>query len=688
MTSTLLLAMTALNTGAVAAPITTGTLLEEMVSVSHLTEFPDPSYKTVQVSSYDRRSVTPYGPDWYANSDGFGREPIPGFLEVLEQPNDEGIGRYLMADWDGPGALVRTWTARINGDILVILDGDTLYEGPAERFLMWTYSELAKAEGLIEEDVARGFHQNMACYFPIPFADNLRIEWTGRLDQLHFYHIEARLYEEGTDVTSYSTQDLTEYSDQIQNAIAILDDTDGSFPEPEGTQYELAVDVPDGEARELMKLEGSLAIQELTLSVEADDLRRALRGLVLKIAFDGSHQPQIESPVGDFFGAGPGLAPYDSLPFTVRPDGSMTCRFVMPFAQSATLSIHNRSGAQGTVQGTMTVAPYDWDPASSQHFYAKWRIDHDLEAHGRTGIFDLPYLTARGKGVLVGVACMLLNPSRVPTSGGNWWGEGDEKIWVDDDDFPSLFGTGSEDYYNYAWSRPELFETAYACQPLTSGPDNRGFVTNSRFHILDPLPFEQRIDFHMELYHHSHTPGISYGRIAYFYAGPNLRDDWVPITTADVSQGLELPAGWEPLASGAAGGATFFQAESVLSDAGDSEILTGEMWSGDGLVLMSEPTAGDSIELTIQVPNTRRYQIVLTCAQTPSSGRFSLALDGGEPMEFEPDLFTPHLEMLRNFYFDTLDLEEGEHTLTITALGAGDGEGSDVGVDFAWILPR
>lgn len=686
--TTLLLAVTALNTTAV-GPVTTGSLLTEMVTLSQLAQFPDPVYKTVQVSSYDRRSVAPYGPGWYANSDGFGGEPIPGYLEVIEEPNEEGVGRYLMADWTGPGALVRTWTAAINGEVIVHLDGDLLYEGPAERFLMWTYSELARREGLIEEDVVRGFHQNMACYFPIPFAQRLRIEWVGRLNQLHFYHIEARLYAEGTQVETFAIADLTRYAAEIERAIAILADTEANFPEAGGTSYDLRAMVADGGRAELIAFEGSQVIQELTLSVAGPDLRRALRGTVLKVFFDGAEQPQVESPVGDFFGAGPGLAPYDSLPFTVRPDGTMTCRFVMPFERSARLVVENRSGADATVEGQVRVGAYDWDPESSLHFFAKFMIDHDLEAHGRTGVFDLPYVVARGRGVLVGAACMLLNPSVIPTSGGNWWGEGDEKIWVDDDVLPSLFGTGSEDYFNYAWSRPELFETAYASQPLTTGPDNRGFVANNRFHVLDPLPFHERIDFYMELFHHTHTPGISYGRIAYLYADATLRDAYVPLTTQDVTMGLEIAANWEPAAQGGATGATFWQAEDVLSEPGSAAVVPGELWAGTGLALLAGPNAGDSIEFSLNVPETRRYQIVLTCALSPTSGRFSVSLDGAEPMGFRPDLFTPHMEMLRNYYFDTLELAAGEHTITVTALGPGaSGDGSDVGVDFLWIAPR
>jgi hypothetical protein len=78
--------------------ITTGDLLRQMHDLRVLTEFPSPAYTVVQFSSYDRRSQIPGGPGWFANSDGFGNEPIPAFEAVLKAPGDDGIGEYLICD--------------------------------------------------------------------------------------------------------------------------------------------------------------------------------------------------------------------------------------------------------------------------------------------------------------------------------------------------------------------------------------------------------------------------------------------------------------------------------------------------------------------------------------------------------------------------------------------------------------
>jgi len=75
-----------LHTVLAAAPVTTGSLMRGMVDSERLSRFPDPNYRTIQFSSFDHRSRLPGGPDWYANSDGFGGEPIPNFEGVLREP--------------------------------------------------------------------------------------------------------------------------------------------------------------------------------------------------------------------------------------------------------------------------------------------------------------------------------------------------------------------------------------------------------------------------------------------------------------------------------------------------------------------------------------------------------------------------------------------------------------------------
>jgi hypothetical protein len=423
--------------------VTTQTLLQEMVDLGRLAEFPEPSYKNVQFSSYDRRSRFPSSPGWFANDDGFGGEPLPGFEKILDEPDADGIGRYLICDEKGPGAIVRLWTAAIVGQIRLFLD-DTdapVYDGPAEPFFKTTYEAITGREGPYEGT----YSQASAGYYPIPFEKRCRIEWTGDLKELHFYQVQVRLYEPGAKVATFSPSDIGEYSVDIETVAKMLMDTEKTWRPTADARHEIVSNLHPGEKKEVLFLEGSNAVEQLTLKVQAPDVDSALRQTLLNIHFDGDTYGQVQAPLGDFFGAAPGVNPFDSLPFTVLPDGTMICRFLMPFRESARMVLDNRGSQAVTVTGHADVKQYRWKEDSTMHFRARWRMDHDLVA-SEENPQDLPFVLANGKGVFVGATSLLLNPTSVPSSWGNWWGEGDEKIFVDNDETPSIFGTGSEDY--------------------------------------------------------------------------------------------------------------------------------------------------------------------------------------------------------------------------------------------------
>ena len=671
-------------------PVTTGTLVEEMTDMVNLTKFPDPYYKTVQYSSYDHRSRVPGTADWFANSDGFGREPVPNFEEVLVRPNEAGIGEYLICDETGPGAIVRVWTAAINGTIRMTLDDadKPVYEGPAAEFFMHPYRKFCSAAGVDESLFAGTFQQRNACYLPIPFQKRCRIVWIGNLQRIHFYQIQIRCYEPGTKVRAFQAGDLKRYIKILESASHKLgnlkDWTCQSHIEPIAVREQ----VGPRQTAELLTLEGPRAIERLALNLIAADRDRALRQTILRISFDDHTWGQVQSPLGDFFGAAPGINPYESVPFSVRPNGDMICRFVMPFAKSCTIQVENRGDQPVTVSGSVLPMAYAWDPERSLHFQARWRVDHDLVADGRH-VQDMPYLVAQGRGVYVGTTTILLNPNPVPTPSGSWWGEGDEKIFVDDDRTPSTFGTGSEDYYNYAWSSPDIFVFPYCGQPRNDGPANRGFVTNNRWHILDALPFKNHIGFYMELYSHERTPGVSYARIGYHYAKAGLRDDHVPLTDEDVRY-LELPSNWQPAARRGSAGGVFYQAEQILVSAPvKSDIIAGNLWAG-GKLFVWQPQAEEVLELGISVPETRSYVLHVTAALTPQSGRFYATLGGksiGLGDKDKPiDLNVPYRTLLRNFSSRKIELEKGKHTLKIH--NAGRKSGANVGLDFVWTQTR
>ncbi|MBL1216834.1 MAG: DUF2961 domain-containing protein [Planctomycetes bacterium] len=665
------------NTADAQPAINTGSLLREMYDMQRLTELPSPAYKTVQYSSYDRRSSVPNGPGWFANADGFGGEPIPGFLSVVSEPNEQGIGEYLICDVQTPGVIVRTWTAAMGGTLKVTLDGNEtpLYEGPTADFLFSPYHALANAHSQDESLAAPGtFQQHEASYCPIPFAEGCRITWTGKLREVHFYQIQIREYEPDADVQTFQLSDLTTYADDLETAQRILNAPGAEYAYADDQPiHSMAVNINGHEKIDVLNLDGPGAIERLTLKVSAANVEHALRQVVLEIYFDGYPWPQVEAPVGDFFGAAPGINPLDSMPFTVEPDGTMTCRYVMPFASSVRVALSNHGDQPVTVTGSVAPMSYEWTDRSL-HFRARWRVDHDVVGWSQAPQ-DLPFLLANGAGRYVGTSSMLLNPTNITTPWGSWWGEGDEKIFVDDDRVPSTFGTGSEDYYNYAWSVPEIFTFAYCGQPRNDGPGNRGFVTNNRWHIIDDLPFASRIAFYMELFPHSRVPGMSYARIGYHYARPGCYDDHVIITDEDVRI-LERPENWQPAASYILQDATIYSVEDLLSITPAMRIIRDHFWAGGQVLAWQPPRVGDSLHIRITVPEDGKYQLYLGCGLTPGAGRITFAMDEN-PINIEGhgeqvDLYVPYRTLERQFATPVMNLTAGEHGLTVTFAGAPD----------------
>jgi len=627
------------QTGRSGRAITTGTLLDEMSDMAGLARMPDPPYTTVQFSSYDRRSVSPEAAGWYSNSDGFGR-----------------------------------------------------YEGDAYRFLARKSEVFLERAGLNVE-CGDAFCQQDADYLPIPFRRSLRVTWQGPLDALHFYHLEVRRYERGTRVTVFDPQrDPITYEQNLRRAVERLTRPATRY---EGEVFSESVELAPGTEWERSAPSESIsgAITEFRLRLSGPDMEEALRGTLLRIVFDGAGRPQVEAPVGDFFGSGPGVNPFDSLPMSVAADGTMTCRFVMPFRERVVIKLLNTTGTPVGVSARVTVSPWDWDERSL-YLRAKWRTDNEVDL--RSGPLDMPYMLVRGQGRLVGAAVMVVNPSAVPTPGGNWWGEGDEKIFVDDEPFPSFFGTGSEDYFNYSWSRPDLFDHPYGGQPLDSGPGNLGYVSNHRWHILDAVSFQRNLAFYIELWHHSAFPGLCYSRMAYLYGRPGALDDHRRIQLAElVVPGLPCN---EPQSRGGARNSTFHHFEQLDKEVTGGTLHLEEVQPGASRrrLLCWYAARGDRLRVSLPVAEEGEYGLNMVAAHWPESGVLRIVLDGvpllvdnlggagaGERGHEEAVFRSSHARRLLSTGFQTVTLAAGEHELVVECLEAG-----RFAFDYLWIQKR
>jgi hypothetical protein len=253
------------------------------------------------------------------------------------------------------------------------------------------------------------------------------------------------------------------------------------------------------------------------------------RSVILKMEFDG--QQTVWCPVGDFFGTGIGLHPFQGWYRTVSEDGTMSCRWVMPYQKTGKVTVLNLGDKPVDVQLNAAVDDWKWDK-NSMYFNAAWRGQYPVATRPFS---DWNYVTLKGRGVYVGDALTIMNPVD------DWWGEGDEKIWVDGEDFPSIFGTGTEDYYGYSWGYNDFYEHPFHAQPRVNvfnklkrktsleEDSKKGYSTETRTRSLDGIPFESSLQLDMEVWA-GEDCDMAYGVGVYWYGDATTTSNRLPDT--------------------------------------------------------------------------------------------------------------------------------------------------------------
>jgi len=413
-------------------------------------------------------------------------------------------------------------------------------------------------------------------------------------------------------------------------------------------------EIPAGETTR-QEIRGPAAFARSVVRLAAANVESALRGLIVKVTFDG--ETCVEAPLGDFYGSAPGLNAFSTLPVGMTKQGEMYCHWFMPFKESAVIELVNHTKETVTLSGEIALAEYKWTDAS-MHFHAKWRTEWDVPTRP---MIDWNYLTAKGRGVFAGVSFAIDNPVK------DWWGEGDEKIYVDGEAFPSHFGTGTEDYYGYAWCWPGLFEHAYHAQPRCDGPGNYGRTSVNRFHIIDRIPFTKDFKFDMELWHWHQTSKVNMAVTAYWYARPGGTDTFKPVR-AEEAVVRPLPAYTPVRVAGAIEGETMkILKVSGTADPQDWSSLSGEKhlwWHAD-----MKP--GDTLKLAFPVPQAGKYRVFGRFLRAPDYGIHQLAINGqsvGQPIDFYESEVRPSSERLLGEF----QLKAGDNEFSVTIVGANE----------------
>ena len=257
----------------------------------------------------------------------------------------------------------------------------------------------------------------------------------------------------------------------------------------QGWKVSPSINLPGQTTVELANIEGPGAIQHIWLTVHPEAWRR----LVLRLYWDHEPAPSVEVPLGDFFCSGwCERCNISSLPVAVNPAGGFNCYWEMPFRRQALVTLENLSpdeirGFYYQVTYTLTEVPED-----RAYFHAQWRRSNPLPYQVPHTILD----NVTGQGHYIGTYLAW----GVNNTG--WWGEGEISFFIDNDaGFPTIRGTGTEDYFGGAWNfeHPKgqygIYSTPFLGLPQVIKPDGL-YHSQQRFgmyrwHVMDPVRFQQ-----------------------------------------------------------------------------------------------------------------------------------------------------------------------------------------------------
>lgn len=284
-----------------------------------------------------------------------------------------------------------------------------------------------------------------------------------------------------------------------------------------------------------------------------------LRRLVLRIKWDNEDAYSVEVPLGDFFGVGHAKTiDFSSAPLQMSPNEgrSFNCFFPMPFSERAHIELSSECDEEVMFFYYVDYELHDAISDDLGRFHAQWRRENPCEGISDEGMDNSEFefggtnedgsgnyviLEASGQGHYVGCNLNIHNlrtgdhvqwpdqlnwPMSLDEAMGqsevifrcfNWYGEGDDMIFIDDDVWPpSLHGTGTEDYFNTAFCPATKYDSPYHGVTLPGGPNWSGKISLYRFHIEDPIHFQKSIRVTIE-HGHANRRSDDYSSTAYWY---------------------------------------------------------------------------------------------------------------------------------------------------------------------------
>lgn len=640
--------------------VTLGTLLDEMVSLEQTALWPAAPYRCGLVSSHDRRSTTPGVPDWFANNDGFGyirTDTIAGRVE------------RVLFDEQGPGAITRIWLTTHNpaGVMRFYFDGAEQPGWVVPAYDLMQFGLSALGRGLLQPHTSyeAGAKGGNTLYLPIPYARSCRVtfeEPAWMTGVPHYHQFNFRTYSAQTDVETFSIHTIGAYERQLERAERLLMHPD-QVDQP-GREHAASRLLESGDTLTLTLPAGTRMVTRTDFGVRCDSAayEQAMRGLILTASFDG--RQTVWTPLSDFSGGGMGAPAVESWFLSSDGQGHIVSRWPMPYRKEATLRICNVSDYPCEVELTARVASYDWNDRTL-YFHTSWRQEHDLAVKKQgEECYDWNFTTLRGRGVYRGDLLSLFNHSRA------WYGEGDEKIWIDGENFPSHFGTGVEDYYNSSWAPVYPFHTPFGGAPRADLKNSQGYNAFFRTRNLDGIPFAESLKFDMEML--SWVDGtVDYATTVFWYG--DLEAEAEPISGADEARRELLPRPADPAEFRIPSAIEFeklnytHKSDRLQSDRQNMAGFPEGVWSGQMQLSGFGGDVGDYMEFELNNLTPGLYRLCIYATMAADYGRIRFRVNGGRSVAL--DSYSDRVTDSGPIEIKHVDLSAGSLTLRVEVEG-------------------
>ncbi len=648
--------------------LTYSDLVGDLTHLERLAVLPLPGERSAQWSSYDRRSR--YAADtaqyagWGANEDGVG---------VIRMEGD----RAVLAEMAGPGCITRIWTAQPGkGHVKIYLDGS---DQPAIDLPFAGYFD-GRNSPFDFPSLVYHSAKGANCYVPIPYQKSCKIVADPGWGM--YYHFTYKTFPTGTIVPTFTRQLSKDGRGALVATDAFLRDRLGTDPASSRTASATEtrnIICPAGQTVTVATLKGPRAVTALKVTpvdVPPDEMGAALREVTLSITWDDDRSPAVWTPLGDFFGTAPGVNNYRSLPCGMTKDGFYSYWY-MPFSKKAAITLTNDGARSRSFAFRITHAPTTRPLNQLGRFHVKWHRDA-FAPREATRWMDWTLLETSGRGRYCGVALHIWNPR------GHWWGEGDEKFFVDGEKFPSTFGTGSEDYFGYAWCSPDIFHKAFHSQTRNDG-ENRGHISVNRWHISDSVPFQESFDGVIEKYFLNRSQTL-YDATVYWYLDAGGVDPYSPVPVGRRSGYYIEPRSYTE--RDAIEGEQLRVLETTRGVAERQELFNYDGdWSGDAQLFWGGGRPGDRLTLALPVPKAGKYAIEVRLTKANDYGIVRFMLDG-KKIGDTFDQYYPSVTPGGTLSLGTHRLSQGDHKLFVAIVGANQAAGDSYLFGLDWIKIR